>query len=590
MLLKGIDVSSYDVKMDWSKYDWDFCFVKVSEGMYADPMFKYHWTGAKGHTLRSAYHFFRPSVDPKLSAQATVNLLGSDLGELPLMFDMEDTDGRTDTLVRAKSWLSWYEQFTHTRPIIYSSVGFLDDLKISQATWLSNYKLHLAQYRYENLPVDTRTKTLHQILTGEIGYTFPALYAPFKRMAFVQWTAKGAPADVPGYYVGTGGKLAVDLNFYNGTREQFLDEFGVTSAPPAIEHTQPYAGVDEYIEIVNGERCHITLIPLSVVKEVRVKHFNGALGYVSQSQAQIAFNGDDYDKKLPAPHKPYSLSYVDGVSYTPQRDFRKWLNIRKDKTLQFGHKDLLNPWMVTSFVRPLVLDGVINPTITDPAHADDIENKEIHARAGLGYRPDGTLIQIVAEGHVVPETGIADRGVTLLQFAALFKKYDAFTAGEHGGGGDMGKKIAGKMVNAPSDPTERAVVQVIEIYLESTTGEIPMTMYTVKAKTDGVKVYKNADGTSQIASLNMSDTAKADAIAGELIHVTSKNGNPLSGYVFLSKVNYTADAVTPPPPPPPDPTTPSVFITHDFSDTLTIDGKVYTANFTVPNVEYKPQA
>lgn len=33
----------------------------------------------------------------------------------------------------------------------------------------------------------------------------------------------------------------------------------------------------------------------------------------------------------------------------------------------------------------------------------------------------------------------------------------------------------------------------------------------------------------------------------------------------------------------------SVFITHDFTDTLTIDGKVYSATFTVPKVEYNVQ-
>lgn len=36
--------------------------------------------------------------------------------------------------------------------------------------------------------------------------------------------------------------------------------------------------------------------------------------------------------------------------------------------------------------------------------------------------------------------------------------------------------------------------------------------------------------------------------------------------------------------------TPSVYITHVFSDTLILDGKQYKADFTVENVEYKPQS
>jgi GH25 family lysozyme M1 (1,4-beta-N-acetylmuramidase) len=37
-------------------------------------------------------------------------------------------------------------------------------------------------------------------------------------------------------------------------------------------------------------------------------------------------------------------------------------------------------------------------------------------------------------------------------------------------------------------------------------------------------------------------------------------------------------------------TTPSIFVTHDFSDVMIVDGKRYTANFSVDNVEYTPEA
>lgn len=39
---------------------------------------------------------------------------------------------------------------------------------------------------------------------------------------------------------------------------------------------------------------------------------------------------------------------------------------------------------------------------------------------------------------------------------------------------------------------------------------------------------------------------------------------------------------------PPLPVEPSVFITHEFNDVLTIGGKQYKAIFTISNVEYKP--
>lgn len=53
---------------------------------------------------------------------------------------------------------------------------------------------------------------------------------------------------------------------------------------------------------------------------------------------------------------------------------------------------------------------------------------------------------------------------------------------------------------------------------------------------------------------------------------------------FCSSLGTLVKEYTPPPPP----AKPSVFVTHTFNDTLTVNGVTYTATFTVPNVEYKP--
>lgn len=57
----------------------------------------------------------------------------------------------------------------------------------------------------------------------------------------------------------------------------------------------------------------------------------------------------------------------------------------------------------------------------------------------------------------------------------------------------------------------------------------------------------------------------------------------LTGEYWAYGVN-TEEIVTPPPPP----TTQSIFVSHTFNDTMTVNGVTYTATFTVPNVEYKP--
>src|SRR5688572_28589158 len=104
-LVKGIDVSYYDDIVNWSLYDNDFAFIKVSEGTVIDKVFREQWRNAKGHTIRGAYHYFRPFVDPRLAAQKVAEYLDGDLGELPLALDLETTDSRGDVIARALSFI-----------------------------------------------------------------------------------------------------------------------------------------------------------------------------------------------------------------------------------------------------------------------------------------------------------------------------------------------------------------------------------------------------------------------------------------------------------------------------------------------------
>jgi hypothetical protein len=239
--IDGADFSKWDGggipyhTLNWEAYHWPFAFIKVSEGYMMDPLFMQQWEVAKGKTIRGPYHYFRPSVDPKLSADRTIDFLNNDPGELPLMFDLETTDGWPDTLERARSWLAWYEQWTGIRPIIYSSPNFLTNIvKASNHPWLSHYKLVLAQYLWDEVDPDSvRDQIIHDVLYRVRSFLFPAPPFPFQRVSFCQWTAKGKPEDVPGYYLGSGHKLAVDLIFYQGNKQDMSFEFDIGDLPPA---------------------------------------------------------------------------------------------------------------------------------------------------------------------------------------------------------------------------------------------------------------------------------------------------------------------------------------------------------------------
>lgn len=220
---KGIDVSKWDPKMDWSKYDWDFAFIKVSEGTVIDPLFDFHWVNAKGHTQRSGYHFFRAFVDPRQAAQRFIEFLKGDMGELPPVLDLESTnniDART-VCSRALTWLLEYKRSTGVKPIVYTSKSFIDEVQL----WdnFAEYDLWLAQYPfdliYEGYTEADRTLKLKSILDNPLSLRIPPTPKPFKKIKYFQWTAKGSPFDVPGYFTGTGSKKAVDFNFELDTEE-----------------------------------------------------------------------------------------------------------------------------------------------------------------------------------------------------------------------------------------------------------------------------------------------------------------------------------------------------------------------------------
>lgn len=221
MYPKGIDVSKWDNStLSFPAHNWDFIYIKVSEGLIKDVMFDAHWQACKTFIKRGAYHYFRPDVDPKQSALKTVEFM-DDLGELPLALDLETTKGRSDTLERAKTWLSWYEDKTGVRPIIYSGIPFLTEIGARGKSWLSNYDFWYAAYPYDNLPLDEREQKITDILRGYSVLNFPKIdLFPPMNLVIYQWTSRAKPELIAGY---NGDKKAVDVNF---ARPEWLSKFG----------------------------------------------------------------------------------------------------------------------------------------------------------------------------------------------------------------------------------------------------------------------------------------------------------------------------------------------------------------------------
>lgn len=236
-LVKGIDVSYYDMLLDWKLYQDDFAFIKVSEGTVIDRVFRAQWKAARGNTIRGAYHFFRPFVDPKLAAQKVAEYLDGDLGELPLALDLEVTDNISNPLARALSFIEEYRKQTYSTVITYTSKGFWTRPEV--AGWkykdFAEYKLWGAEYPFDKIypgwTEDQRAARLADIWEGRFMLSFPPPFAPFKRVSFLQFTGKGDPKMIDGH---SAVKDAVDMNLYNsngGLVQDMIREFNIQYIP-----------------------------------------------------------------------------------------------------------------------------------------------------------------------------------------------------------------------------------------------------------------------------------------------------------------------------------------------------------------------
>lgn len=109
--LPGIDVSHWQQTINWSSVAASgkiFAICKATEGLtYVDPMFSTNWPAIKAVGMfRGAYHFGRPGSDPVAQARHFHRTVQPVTGDLPLVLDLEEIDGRTPTQVK-----NWTQRF-----------------------------------------------------------------------------------------------------------------------------------------------------------------------------------------------------------------------------------------------------------------------------------------------------------------------------------------------------------------------------------------------------------------------------------------------------------------------------------------------
>lgn len=206
--VEGVDVSVWQGDIDWKKVRASgraFAMIRVSDGAHhADTRFDQNWSGAKAAGLaRGVYQFFRASQDGTAQADMLLKHVGSDLGEIDPVADVEVSDGVSAATLNTHlaQWMTRIEQATGRTPIIYTSPGLWPGLSGSP------------QFSSEGLWV------------AHWGASCPSVPSPWTTWRFWQYSDEGSVPGISG---------AVDLDRFNGTLAQ-LTGGGASPPPPSAE-------------------------------------------------------------------------------------------------------------------------------------------------------------------------------------------------------------------------------------------------------------------------------------------------------------------------------------------------------------------
>ena len=198
--VKGIDVSSYQSKIDWKQVKdagYEFAFLKASEGVdWVDPTFAANRSAARDAGLAVGYyHYFRPNDAVDAQVKNFVSTVGkAEPNSLRLVIDAEDPSMWNPYTVQQRAqmiqdWCSGVQKALGVTPqiSIYASPSFVNQI-LQNAPGLSKYSLWIANYNVAE----------------------PNVPKPWSTWDFWQYSDSG---NVPGISAGGG----VDLDMYSGT-------------------------------------------------------------------------------------------------------------------------------------------------------------------------------------------------------------------------------------------------------------------------------------------------------------------------------------------------------------------------------------
>jgi len=178
-VIKGIDISSHQDRIDWSRVKTDgigFAYIKATEGVgFVDPKLNAFAAGAQEAGIpHGFYHFARPDTHSGTTAQTVVgdaqaeadfflSIAFPQQGQLVPVLDLETGGLSARLLVRwVKAWLDRVNELTGVAAILYTYPAFWSQM--GNTTQFGSFRLWIANYGVvsPHLPPGWRSYTIWQ--------------------------------------------------------------------------------------------------------------------------------------------------------------------------------------------------------------------------------------------------------------------------------------------------------------------------------------------------------------------------------------------------------------------------------------------
>ena len=250
----GVDVSHWQAKrdvvpvrhMDWEKCKQagaQFAYIRagsitaISGELYEDFEFQYNSEVAPQLLPTGYYWYFRPNHDPMAQANFFINLIVNTNYKLYPWVDVEVDGGLSPDGVanQLQIFVDRMDNYLEA-PVIYTRGWWWNDNVASRSRWGN---LDLAIARYVNLPEPW----------GNPGDQDKLRPRDWTEWLFWQWSAD-RPPNGRGAEFGAQSN-SIDLDYYNGSQDDFDDEFGDGNGGMLLEERVEKLEVD--VELLKTE-------------------------------------------------------------------------------------------------------------------------------------------------------------------------------------------------------------------------------------------------------------------------------------------------------------------------------------------------